>query len=83
MQIKRGDDGRHSVIDFHSSNGLSVNGQSIHEDRVLEEGDQIEIGGSIILYSTADVADAERAVDAWHKQGEWQNETMVRRPDEN
>jgi pSer/pThr/pTyr-binding forkhead associated (FHA) protein len=59
MQIKRLDDGvGHAAIDFHSSNGVFLNGVKIEGETRLNPGDIIAIGNSLIAYSEWDDPDA-------------------------
>lgn len=47
--------GRHLVVDVGSSNGVAVNGTRLRRgaQRMLEDGDEIGIGGSMLRYTCA------------------------------
>ena len=77
LQLKLEGDGGHSAIDFDSANGVLVNGNAIDGQAPLAHGDTIEIGGTQIVYSTSDYPDAQTAMSAWHKGGEWRNDTIT------
>lgn len=55
-------DGVWQVTDLGSSNGTFVNGQSIRQMR-LATGDQIQLGRTILLFSSGDLAVADSAVE--------------------
>lgn len=78
MQIRCDDDGRHVVADYRSANGVIVNGGKLIGDRRLNNGDEITIGGSRIVYSSADYADAESAMAGVRTKGEWKRSTLIR-----
>jgi pSer/pThr/pTyr-binding forkhead associated (FHA) protein len=71
LQIRYAEDqGKHFVNDFQSKNGVFVNGKKIEQETVLLDCDVIAIGGSKIVYTTQDVQDAQRVVDAWKRSGQ-------------
>ena len=81
LQIKLDEEsGNHSAIDFDSANGVKVNGQRITDEAPLSDGDEIRLGESTVVYSAEDFADAQKAMDAWHRKGEWRNKTIVPKP---
>src|SRR5439155_3607628 len=45
------DGGSYRVFDRNSANGVYVNGRPIH-DAVLQPGDQLQIGQTVLVYST-------------------------------
>jgi pSer/pThr/pTyr-binding forkhead associated (FHA) protein len=60
LQIKRIDDGAaHAAIDFHSSNGVFLNGVKIDSETRLAPGDILAIGNSEIAYSADNDPKAE------------------------
>ncbi len=82
LQVKLDEErNRHCAIDFDSANGVVVNGQRISGEEPLRDGDAIQIGGTTIVYSAEDFADAQKAMDAWHRKGEWRNKTIVPDPE--
>lgn len=81
LQVKLDEErDRHFAIDFGSANGVKVNGKRISGETILCDGDAIVIGGTTIVYSAEDYADAQKAMDAWHRKGEWRNKTIVPDP---
>jgi pSer/pThr/pTyr-binding forkhead associated (FHA) protein len=49
----RFEDDRHLLTETHSANGVFVNGQQIRE-HCLQEGDQIQVGKTVLVYSRKD-----------------------------
>jgi pSer/pThr/pTyr-binding forkhead associated (FHA) protein len=80
LQIKRESGRGHAAIDFGSANGVLVNGTRIEGPTGLANGDTIDIGNTRIIYSSTDYPDAQTALEAWHKRGEWKNKTIMRKP---
>ena len=64
FQIRKGDVG-YVVVDFQSRNGVYVNGEKISEERPLQDGDEIMIGDTRLVFFNAD--DPDRT-DALQKQ---------------
>lgn len=58
LQIASAESGGHSAIDFDSRNGVFINGTKIEKETELSDGDEIVIGASTIIYTTADSTDA-------------------------
>jgi transcriptional regulator with GAF, ATPase, and Fis domain len=57
--VIRQDSGRVEVVDLGSQNGTFVNGSRVHEQRVLEAGDQVRIGQSMFAFVVADEVPAQ------------------------
>ncbi len=57
----RQDDDRHVVLETNAKNGISVNGQRC-EEAVLEDGDEIGVGDTILTYFLADDPDRTDAI---------------------
>jgi pSer/pThr/pTyr-binding forkhead associated (FHA) protein len=77
MQIRfDADSNRHFVNDFGSANGVMVNGRAVVENAPLNEQDVIEIGATTMVYSRKDYEDAQHAMSAVHRRGEWRKQTM-------
>jgi len=53
--IRQEGDG-HVITELQAANGLYVNGQKVKE-HTLQDGDQIRVGTTVLLYSNRDVAD--------------------------
>lgn len=49
----RPDNGQHVICESNSANGVFVNGQSIKQ-HTLQEGDQIRVGQTVLVYSQQD-----------------------------
>ncbi len=64
-EIRRGVDGR-TLVDLESSNGVYVNGRRVKTRRLLN-GDQIQIGKTVLLFSSraSDVGSREPLVDVF------------------
>ena len=61
---------RHYALDFESSNGVFVNREKIADDKLLDDGDAIQIGETVLVYSVKDSPDAKRVMDILRKHGE-------------
>ena len=46
----------HVITELQAANGLQVNGQKVKE-HTLQDGDQIRVGTTVLLYSSQDEAD--------------------------
>jgi pSer/pThr/pTyr-binding forkhead associated (FHA) protein len=49
------------AIDLHSRNGLVVNGERVHEFKALLDEDVIQIGHTLLLFTTASFDDSDAA----------------------
>ena len=78
LQIRVAENGRHVAADYRSANGVIVNGGKLVADRTLNNGDQITIGATKIVYSSDDYADAQSAIEGVRKKGEWKRSTIMR-----
>lgn len=78
LQIHRDGEGKHLAGDYRSANGVFVNGKRIVNDVELSDGDQMRIGATTIVYTTADYDDAEAALKGVRQKGEWQRNTIAR-----
>ena len=72
------EDGRHYAGDFRSANGVEVNGRQIVKEVRLMDGDRLRIGSTSIAYLAEDHADANAALQAVDKKGEWKRSTLLR-----
>lgn len=71
MQIRLDEsDNAHYAVDVGSANGVYVNGTKIGRDVRLEDGDQISIGATKMVYSDADDPDAEHLEDVVRRRGQ-------------
>ena len=70
----RFEDGRFRVRDLGSTHGTFVNGESLASEHVLQPGDRIEIGETVVTFCQVD----EAMEDAMHDPGEGETILMVR-----
>ena len=82
LQVKNNHAGGHSVIDFHSANGVLVNGGKIDDESPLKDGDEIVAGETCIVYATADSPDAMTVNSLLRKRGEHLKGTLLEKPDQ-
>lgn len=75
VQIRH-DNGRFVAMDMKSANGTLINGRAISSEIELEEGDEISVGSSKIVFSMQEFADRESAVAHWKQRGERGKPTM-------
>lgn len=52
LQIVQFDDGSYHLIDFNSTNGTYVNGNRVMGEAVLDEGDFVRIGDTMLPWTT-------------------------------
>lgn len=78
LQIRRGSDGRHIAADYRSANGIKLNGVTIINEAPLNDGDELMLGLSRVVYSTTDYDDAEHAMIS-RKGNQWMRTTLVRK----
>lgn len=65
-KIIRESDGRFSIQDTGSTNGVLVNGQRIDGARILADGDSVRIGATILTFHGAPTDTGDRAeIPAW------------------
>ena len=77
MQVQRDDQaGGHLAVDFDSRNGVMVNGDRIAAPTVLNDGDEILIGETRIIYASVDSPDAKSIDGLLRKRGERRKETF-------
>jgi pSer/pThr/pTyr-binding forkhead associated (FHA) protein len=60
---------------MRSANGVFVNGARVTEDRLLDDGDIIVIGGSELRYTSEEVDDVDLAIEQYRKKDEWKRGT--------
>jgi phosphoserine phosphatase RsbU/P len=49
------------IVDLDSTNGTFLNGERLHRDRKLRDGDVIAVGGNTLIFREVDTVEAERA----------------------
>jgi pSer/pThr/pTyr-binding forkhead associated (FHA) protein len=68
--------GGHVAADYRSANGVFVNGDQIIMPTALKDGDKIRIGQTTLMYLSSDHPDAQSAMTAAKKKGEWKRVTL-------
>lgn len=68
---------RHFAIDYQSKNGVEINGQKIVAETPLNHGDVIEIGQTVMVYSTDNSMDAKRAFETSKRFGQGHVHTVT------
>ena len=78
MQIRfeRADE-RYYAIDMKSKHGVLINGRRISEEAALNDGDQILIGDTTLLFTLEDFDDRESALSHFKKAGERRRVTLI------
>ncbi len=61
---------RYYAVDMKSKHGVFLNGRRISEEAVLNDGDQILIGETTMLFTLEDFDDRESALSHFKKAGE-------------
>ncbi len=72
--------GKHVAADYRSSHGVFVNDKQIVLPTALQDGDNIKIGNTTLVYLSANHADAPAALAAAKKMGEWKRSTLIHKP---
>src|SRR5688572_28286157 len=49
------------IVDLESTNGTFLNGERLHRERKLRDGDVIAVGGNTLIFREVDTVEAERA----------------------
>jgi pSer/pThr/pTyr-binding forkhead associated (FHA) protein len=80
LQLRRDLKGQHFARDFQSVNGVMLNSVKIVGETPLVDGDELQIGRSRVVYSTADYPDAEAAMLS-RRGDQWKSSTIRRGPD--
>ncbi len=79
LQIRRSDKGSYIALDMKSANGTRFNGRAVTTEVELKDQDEIEVGSSKLVFTTADFPDRESAFNQWKKRGERGKPTIVER----
>jgi pSer/pThr/pTyr-binding forkhead associated (FHA) protein len=69
----------HTIAEYRTANGTKVNDKAIMERTPLRDGDNIQLGGTTLLYTTDDSINAEEAIQAAKKKTEWNRSTIISR----
>ena len=70
---------QHIALDMKSTNGTLFNGRAVTGDVPLKDGDEMLIGSSKLVYSTADFANKESALSHYKQRGERGRNTIEQR----
>ncbi|MBN1457101.1 MAG: FHA domain-containing protein [Sedimentisphaerales bacterium] len=70
------DKGQYSANDMKSKHGVFVNGKKINKETVLSDGDNIQIGDTILLFTDKDFNNRESALSHYKKVGERSHPTI-------
>ena len=62
----REENNRHLIVETHARNGVFVNGQR-HSEKVLDDGDEIQVGKVVLLYYLEDQPDRSDAVQQYRR----------------
>ena len=78
MQIYYGRDSqRYYALDMKSKHGTFINSRRIDKETTLTDGDQIQIGDTILLFTDKDFPDRESALSHFKKVGERVRPTLI------
>lgn len=69
-------DAYYVIVDLKSANGTLLNGQPLSAESTLEDGDEITVGGSRLMFSQRDFKDRESALAQWRQRGERHRSTL-------
>ena len=78
LQLRADVDGKHVAIDARSANGVLVNGVRIVNEMPLNDGDEITLGASRIIYSDTDYPDAQSAMIGVRPGRQYKASTIMR-----
>ena len=70
MQLRRSEDGSHTLVHYSKSSPTYRNGTSVTEPVQLDDGDEIRIGETTLIYTLHEDANAQTARDAWFRKGQ-------------
>ena len=73
----RSADGAWHVKDLKSTNGLAINDAQVTGETRLVDGDRIEAGNSVIIFSTRDFPDRDSALAFFKLPGQTDRDTMI------
>ncbi|MEK7407097.1 MAG: sigma 54-interacting transcriptional regulator [Acidobacteriota bacterium] len=76
-RISRQATGQFHIHDLNSRNGTFINGLPVKE-RILEHGDQIQVGASTFLFLTTEADETPTPSSVWLEPGRVDTRTMVR-----
>lgn len=68
------------ALDMSSKNGTFINGQRLQGEAVLSDGDQIQVGDAVIVFTTRDFPGRKSAIDNFKQAGQRRFTTQVDPP---
>ena len=68
---------QHYAEDMESKHGVFINNRKINERTLLNDGDEILIGQTILMFTNKDFDNSESALAHYKKAGERQRPTMM------
>ena len=71
------DKGQYYALDMKSKHGVLINDIKIEKETVLNDGDYITIGATILFFTLKDFADRESALSHYKKVGERSRPTRL------
>jgi len=75
LQIRSNDDA-YVLWDMNSANGTWINGRKVEAEIELADNDEIEVGGSKLVFSSRDFEDRESAFSHWKQRGQRSKPTI-------
>jgi pSer/pThr/pTyr-binding forkhead associated (FHA) protein len=78
LRIRPDGGGSYRAEDLGSANGTWVNDRRADGPAPLNDGDIVRIGGTEIMFSAIDFADAETAFQHYRRRGETPKSTIIR-----
>jgi pSer/pThr/pTyr-binding forkhead associated (FHA) protein len=72
----RAENGSYIALDMKSANGTRINGRAVADETVLADLDELELGSSKIVFTTADFPDRASAFDHWKQRGQRNRPTI-------
>ncbi len=68
---------KYYVLDMRSKHGVLINGRRISDEVVLVDGDQIQVGNTMLLFTDEDIKDKASALGHFKKVGERMRPTRI------
>jgi pSer/pThr/pTyr-binding forkhead associated (FHA) protein len=66
FQVRK-DEETYTIIEFKTTNGVYVNGTKVEGEQVLNDGDQIQIGDTVLGFSLSDDPDRTNALNRFKR----------------
>ncbi|MBC8108669.1 MAG: FHA domain-containing protein [Anaerolineae bacterium] len=78
LRIRADGDGKHVAIDAGSANGVLINGVRMVGETALQNGDEITVGATQIVYSDTNYPDAQSAMIGVRPGRQYKASTVIR-----